>query len=456
MTLVRNDVHLILQTSLHLTGGLVTQPAPVDDTVTQVIFSIGMLSKGAIAVRRPNGAAVLASDAGVTITDTLGSKTVAVSSPEPGDWKIEVAGTGAALVMATAATPAFLHKFEFADMAGRSGHQGLFPIDGSPVIGKSQSVRAVIFGALNVSEFSFRRPDGTVISRFSMLRNSPLGATRDDLVGEVIPPFGHFVVYVSGVTPGGRHFQRAVPGQQIASNVEVRSASDLTSVPAGRSTAVAFSITNHGAAASFALAAVDSHHFLSTPAPAPISLGSDESRTVTVNVVPLAGTAPGTEFAVTLTATGAADDHSNSASLFLTVGAANREPVCSAAAANPGIIRRVNHKMVPVAIVGVSDVDNDPVQLRITAIAQDEPVAESGSGNTSVDAAGIGTALAQVRAERSGKGDGRVYRIAFDAIDGKGGQCSGSVKVEVPHDRRTSAPDSGPGFNSTTPARQGG
>ena len=90
----------------------------------------------------------------------------------------------------------------------------------------------------------------------------------------------------------------------------------------------------------------------------------------------------------------------------------------------------------------------DPVQIRITAIAQDEPLTGQGSGNTAFDAIGVGAASAEVRAERAGRGDGRVYRIAFDAVDGKGGQCSGSVKVEVPHDNRTSAPDSGSGINS--------
>ncbi len=448
--LVRNDAHLILQASMELTGRLVTQVAPVDDTVKQVIFAVGMVTKGTIAVRRPNGAVVGAADAGVTITNTVGSTMVTVNTPEPGEWKIDVTGTGTTLVTATAATSSFLHKFEFANMAGRAEHQGLFKIDGNPIAGKTQTVRAVIFGTLNVSEFSFRRPDGLLISRFPMARNSPLGATRDDLVGHVIPPAGPFLVYVSGITPGGHSFLRALPGQQVASSVEVRSASNLTSVPAGRSTAVAFSVTNHGAPAAFALSAVDSKSFLSGAAPGPLTLGTDESRTVTVNVSPPADAAQATEFALTLTATGGSDATSNSASIFLTVLPANRDPVCSAAAANPGIIRRVNHTMVPIAIVGVTDAENDQVQIRITAIGQDEPVTGQGSGNTAVDAIGVGTGSAQVRAERSGKGDGRVYHIAFDALDGKGGQCSGNVTVEVPHDNRTSAPDSGSGFNSTS------
>lgn len=449
--LVRNDVHLILQASLNLTGSLDTQLVPIDETVTQVIFSVGMITKGAIAVRRPNGVVVQATDSDVTITDTVGSQTVTVNTPVPGDWKIEVNGLGTALVTATAATSSYLHKFEFVNMAGRTGHQGLFPIDGKPIAGKTQAIRAVIFGEINVSEFSFRRPDGVVISRFSMSDNNAFGATSEELVGEVFPPSGPFLVYVSGTTPGGEDFQRVVPGQNIASNVEVRTASDLTSVPAGRTTAVAFSITNHGPPTTFALTAVDSRDFLTSTPTTPIKLAFDESRTLMVNVSPPATTITGAEFAVTLTARGSTDDNSNSASIFLTVGEGddNRAPVCSAAAANPSIIRQVNHKMIPVTIVGVTDIDNDPVQIKVTAISQDEGISGLGSGRTQFDASGVGTASAQVRAERSGMGDGRVYRIAFDAIDGKGGQCSGSVKVEVPHDNRISAPDSGSGFDSS-------
>jgi hypothetical protein len=43
--------------------------------------------------------------------------------------------------------------------------------------------------------------------------------------------------------------------------------------------------------------------------------------------------------------------------------------------------------------------------------------------------------MAQVRSERSGLGNGRVYEISFTASDGVGGECQGSVFVCVPHDQ---------------------
>jgi hypothetical protein len=105
--------------------------------------------------------------------------------------------------------------------------------------------------------------------------------------------------------------------------------------------------------------------------------------------------------------------------------------------------------MVPVSIIGVTDADKDPVKIVITSIVQNEPVTGDGSGNTGVDALGVGQPNAQVRAERSGQGNGRLYRINFDATDGKGGSCAGSVTVDVPHDNRISAPEGARYYLST-------
>jgi hypothetical protein len=41
-----------------------------------------------------------------------------------------------------------------------------------------------------------------------------------------------------------------------------------------------------------------------------------------------------------------------------------------------------------------------------------------------------------LRAERSGSGDGRAYRIVFGVSDANGASCDGVVRVGVPHDRR--------------------
>jgi hypothetical protein len=40
----------------------------------------------------------------------------------------------------------------------------------------------------------------------------------------------------------------------------------------------------------------------------------------------------------------------------------------------------------------------------------------------------------KVRAKRSGKGNGRLYKIGYHAVDGAGQECSGEVFVCIPHD----------------------
>jgi hypothetical protein len=106
-----------------------------------------------------------------------------------------------------------------------------------------------------------------------------------------------------------------------------------------------------------------------------------------------------------------------------------------------------------VDIVGVIDPDGDPVTLVITAIHQDEPVTSGGSVGTCPDADGVGTAHARVRAERSGGGDGRVYHLSVRATDGRGGRCTTTVAVCVPHDEGHGGRcvDQGPLFNSAEP-----
>jgi len=134
------------------------------------------------------------------------------------------------------------------------------------------------------------------------------------------------------------------------------------------------------------------------------------------------------------------------------IGPANASPVCKGAQAFPSVLWAVNGQFVPIAIMGVTDPDGDSVTLTVTGLTQDEPVKGAGAGNTSPDAF-IEAGAASVRAERSGTGNGRVYQIFFRAEDGKGGSCTNTVKVSVPHSLQKGlvAVDDGQLYDSTAP-----
>lgn len=126
----------------------------------------------------------------------------------------------------------------------------------------------------------------------------------------------------------------------------------------------------------------------------------------------------------------------------------NQSPVCSAAAADVQSLWPPNHKFVTIAIKGVTDLDGDRLTIAVNTIWQDESTMADGSGDTPIDGNILGS-TAQVRAERAGTGNGRVYEIFFTATDTTGGSCGGSVTVAVPHDQ-SGAPafDSGVRYNS--------
>ncbi len=112
----------------------------------------------------------------------------------------------------------------------------------------------------------------------------------------------------------------------------------------------------------------------------------------------------------------------------------NDPPVCTAATPSPASLWPPNHGLIPVSIVGITDPNHDTVTVTAIGVTQDEPVNGLGDGNTSPDAVRLGHTLL-LRAERTGTGNGRVYRVRFRATDREGGSCIGVVTVCVPHDQ---------------------
>jgi len=127
----------------------------------------------------------------------------------------------------------------------------------------------------------------------------------------------------------------------------------------------------------------------------------------------------------------------------------NEPPDCSTAVPSVFSIWPPNHKFINVNVLGVTDPEDDPFYIVIDGIYQDEPVDSVGDGKFTPDGSGVGTDTAYVRAERMGGENGRVYHIFFTATDDQGAFCTGEVLVGVPHDKKDTAVDDGPLFDST-------
>jgi hypothetical protein len=100
-----------------------------------------------------------------------------------------------------------------------------------------------------------------------------------------------------------------------------------------------------------------------------------------------------------------------------------------------------NHKLITVSLADCAGVVDDcgpqisgSVDGRITAITADEAidVGKGGDGGTKTyDMKIVDATAVQVRAERQGGGDGRVYRVHFETTSGALGSC----EIHVPHDQ---------------------
>lgn len=106
----------------------------------------------------------------------------------------------------------------------------------------------------------------------------------------------------------------------------------------------------------------------------------------------------------------------------------------------PDTLWPANHRLSPVtADIRVSD-DTDPnPTVTLVSITSSEPDNRLGDGDAPDDIQGAAFGADDreflLRAERSGKGSGRVYTVTYQARDAAGNTATVSARVRVPHDR---------------------
>jgi hypothetical protein len=89
--------------------------------------------------------------------------------------------------------------------------------------------------------------------------------------------------------------------------------------------------------------------------------------------------------------------------------------------------------MVPVTVTITATDTCGTSTCAIASVTSNEPVNGSGDGNTAVDWQIIGPNTANVRAERSGGGSGRVYTLTVRCTDPSGNASTGTTTVAVAH-----------------------
>ena len=173
------------------------------------------------------------------------------------------------------------------------------------------------------------------------------------------------------------------------------------------------------------------------PAPAMITAtdNCDPNPTVSFNETRQDGNCP---YNYKLTRAWSAQDHCGNTSTHTQVVTVQdtTPPTITSISASPNKLWPPNHKMVPVKVnISASDNCGDPV-CSITSVGSNEPENGLGDGDTAPDWEIKGDLTVNLRAERSGTGNGRIYMITTTCTDECGNSSVGTVNVTVSHDQK--------------------
>ena len=110
-------------------------------------------------------------------------------------------------------------------------------------------------------------------------------------------------------------------------------------------------------------------------------------------------------------------------------------PTIAAITATPDVLWPPNGQFVAVTIaVTATDLGGEP-SCRITRVGSSEP-GKQGGAKAGPDFAITGPLTLDLRADREGKGSGRIYTMTIACTDASGNSSSGTARVTVPHDAR--------------------
>jgi len=158
-----------------------------------------------------------------------------------------------------------------------------------------------------------------------------------------------------------------------------------------------------------------------------------DSDPVVESDFPSGSTFPLGETLVTCTATDAAG---NTAQCSFTVKVEDTTPpTIYSVWASPDELWPPNHKMVDVMIyVDAEDICGD-VTCEIVSVSSNEDMNGRGDGNTKPDWEITDDLTVKLRAERSGRGSGRVYTVLVRCTDPSGNYVEDTVDITVAHDQ---------------------
>ncbi len=330
--LVRESTRNNVSTVFWATGTLDGKPQiitiPVDSVTQKITFTFSVDTKGSqLKLTQPSGGAITEGSASIEITELNCGRILTLTSPEAGEWRAEISGTGRYWLETQVQSDIYFVSVEFVKEGGRPGHEGLFRIQGQPLAEAPATLQASLSAkATKSTEFYLVTERGQTIQKLQL---HPVNADREflEFVGSVDLPSGPFRVAVSGRDSNGKQYQRFFSSLFHAESVEISPKLDFDELSPGSTKQAAFKIRTIGSPRTFKVTVTDAHQFVSKVEPKQLALDAGESGTVLVELTVPSGTAAGVgDDLVIVAASTAGTPTSNSSVVHLSVSASRTTP----------------------------------------------------------------------------------------------------------------------------------
>jgi len=255
---------------------------PIDSSMVTAIFTLSTDNRQAkMEVFGPSDRP-LSSDSHADITDFTCGRYLILKNPSAGNYRVQLAGSGHFWLSVGGKSQIFLHSVEFVERGGRPGHEGMFPIQGEPLLGRPAALEASISGPAKQVTFEFVTPENESHQNFG-LNTVHRDSDDQEFEGEVQLPAEPFRIVATGVDELGHPFRRVHEGLVNPTTIALAPV-ELPDLHAGRASILTFRLSNLGNADKFRLRAVCGKPWPTQLSSSEVSLGHGESTRITVEV----------------------------------------------------------------------------------------------------------------------------------------------------------------------------
>src|SRR5579862_3207692 len=269
--LVRESTRNNVATVFWATGTLDAKQilrVPVDSLTKRITFTFSGDTKGnEFKVTQPSGGAITESSSNTEVTELNCGRILTVTSPEAGEWLAEITGKGRYWIEAQGQSDIFFVSVEFVKRGGRPGHEGLFRIQGQPLVGTRATLQASLSAsATKTTEFYLVNEQGHTIQKLTM---HAVNSDRQflEFVGSMVLPNVPFRIAVMGRDSNDKQYQRFFASLFHAESVsvEVSAKAGVDELSPGTKQ-VAFTVRNIGSPCTFKITVTDTQKFLTNVA----------------------------------------------------------------------------------------------------------------------------------------------------------------------------------------------